>query len=142
MIKIIFYSLIMVSAFIVPSILMPDFISQYMSRSFFFASWITASWIAFFSLGAALIFFSFKEKKQNLPKKFLILTGISAIGFPIRVVLHNMLYAFYILFGHITVLNYLIQVLDALFFYIVIIVCPICFLIGVIGSIKLFLKKN
>ncbi len=94
----------------------------------------------FFLLGAALIFFTLKEKVEGTLKKFLILAGGSAVLFFISVVLHNLFYALGTVTGHITLLKYLTGTFDVAFFLIAVIVCPIGFLVGVVGSIVLFVK--
>ena len=88
-----------------------------------------ALFVVFFLLGIVLIFLTIKEKIERILKKFLILTGASAIGFFVFVLLHNAVYG---LFG----------VEEPFFFILAVIVCPIGFLVGVVGSIVLFLKKR
>lgn len=95
----------------------------------------------FFLLGIALIFFTLKEKVKGKLKKFLLLTGASATGFFVSVLLHNFLYALNIIFNHITILKYLTEILHIAFFFIAIIVCPMGFLIGIIGSLYYLNKK-
>lgn len=90
------------------------------------------SWIAFFVLGLALIVLIVKKKvegPQGLLKKFLLLTGASAVGFFPFVLLHNAVYG---LFG----------VEEPFFFTLAVFVCPLGFLVGATGTIVLFLKKG
>jgi len=54
---------------------------------------------------------------------FLLLTGLSCVGFPLFVILHNLFYAVDI------------GMLEGLFFLLAIPVCPIVFLVGIIGTI-------
>lgn len=75
-------------------------------------------------------------------KKFLILTGASAAGFFVSVFLHNFLYAAAVLVNHISFLTSLFEILHGFFFFIAIFVCPIGFLIGIGGSIVLFIKRR
>jgi len=136
LLKAIFWALVVVFVFIVGYIMIPIF-SRYMG--FYF---IIVSGIIFFLLGIALIFLSVKEKMDKLLKKFLILTGASAIGIPIGVILHNLFYALFILlfgadFWERTGLGD-----EPFFFILALIVCPIAFLVGVIGSIVRFLKTR
>jgi len=95
---------------------------------------------AFFLLGGALIFFTLKEKVEGMLKKFLILAGGSAVLFFVSVVLHNLFYALGTVIGHITLLKYLVEIIHVAFFLIAVIACPIGFLVGVVGSIVLFVK--
>ena len=101
-----------------------------------------ALWGLFFLLGAILIFLVLKSKVKGKLKVFLLLTGVSSVGFLIGVVLHNAFYALGIIFEHITILKYLMEIFHVVFFFIAIPICPILFLIGVIGSIVLFKRKG
>ena len=134
--KVIFWALVVVFTLIVGYITIPIFRRYW---SFYF---IIVSGIIFFLLGIALIFFTIKEKIKGLLKKFLILTGASAIGIPIGVILHNLFYALFIkLFG--TNFWDRIGVGDEPFFFILAtIICPIAFLVGVIGSIVIFIRRE
>ncbi|MFC1789730.1 hypothetical protein ACFLYY_02000 [Patescibacteria group bacterium] len=93
------------------------------------------SWAAFFVLGLALIVLAVKRKTEGLLKKFLLLTGISAVGFPVFVVLHNL------------VSGLLSQLLnrefeEPIFFILAVFICPIGFMVGATGSIIQFIKKR
>ncbi len=74
-------------------------------------------------------------------KKYLILTAASIAGFVICVILHNVTYGLLIyLFGE----NFWdkIGISDEPFFFLLaIVVCPVLFLIGVVGSIVLIIKQ-
>lgn len=96
--------------------------------------------IAFFVLGLALVFFTRKRKVKGKLKKFLMLTGVSSAGFFVSILLHNFLYGLAVITARITILHYLMEALHGLFFIVGIIVCPIGFLIGVVGTIVLFVK--
>jgi len=87
------------------------------------------SWFAFFSLGLTLIILTIRKKVQGLLKKFLLLTGACAVGFLVFVILHNAVYG---LFG----------VEEPFFFILAVIICPLGFLVGSVGSAVLFVKKN
>ena len=89
-------------------------------------------------MGIALIILSRKEKGKI--KTFLLLTGISAVSPLIFSVLHNLFYALAILFENIIVIKYIMEILHVTSFLIAMLVSPIGFLIGVIGSLIL-LKK-
>jgi len=103
--------------------------------------WIV-SWAIFFLLGVALIFFTIKEKRKGLIKKFLILTGFSAAGFFIGVLLHNFLYALGTVTNQIVILGSVIEAFHIIFFIIAVFLCPLGFLVGAIGSIVLFVKRK
>ena len=69
-----------------------------------------------------------KEKVEGLLKKFLLLTGASAVGFPVFAILHNLVYR-------------LFRIEEPFFFILAVIVCPLGFLVGAIGTI-VFLKRG
>ena len=96
----------------------------------------------FFLLGILLIIFTLKEKVKGWLKFFLLLTGISSSCFVLFVVFHNFFYALNILWADISVLRSLTEWLHVVYFLIAVLVCPITFLIGLIGSIVLFIKKR
>ncbi|MBW3001608.1 hypothetical protein KY338_00435 [Candidatus Woesearchaeota archaeon] len=96
----------------------------------------------FFLLGVLLVIFTLKEKVKGWLKFFLLLTGISSSCFVLFVVFHNFFYALNIIWADIAVLRYLTEWLHVGYFLIGVLVCPVTFLIGLIGSIVLFLKKN
>jgi hypothetical protein len=87
------------------------------------------SWVAFFLLGLALIILVVKKKVEGLLKKFLLLTGASAVGFLPFVVLHN-------------AVSGLFDIEEPFFFILAVIVCPLGFFVGTTGTIVLFLKKR
>jgi len=98
--------------------------------------------LAIFSLlGLVLLILVLKEKATRKIEKFLILTGASAAGFFIFVLLHNFVYGLFIhlfgesFWGRIGVGD------EPFFFFLAVIVCPVGFLIGAIGSIVLLIKK-
>ena len=94
-------------------------------------------------LGVILIILTLKE--QGLPKlrkSFLLLTGASAAGFFVFVFLHNAFYALAEMAKQITFLKYVLEALHVDFFLVATLVCPLAFLVGIVGSIWLFVKKN
>ena len=103
-----------------------------------FLWFITISGAVFFLLGGALIFFTVKEKVGGMPKNFLLLTGASAAGFPLFVLLHNAVYALFIYFFGADFWN---GGDEPFFFIMAIFVCPLGFLVGAVGSIILAIKK-
>ncbi len=90
------------------------------------------AWVAFLVLGLALIV-SIKKKKaegpQGLLRKFLLLTGASAVGYLPFILLHNVVSA---LFG----------VEEPFFFILAVFVCPLGFLVGAVGTIVLLKKRK
>lgn len=98
---------------------------------------------ALFSLGTALIWLTRKAKLAGLLKKFLILTGVSAAGFVVGAILHNLFYALSLITEQISVLRYIMEGLHILFFLAAIPICfPLGFLIGTVGSLVLFIRRR
>jgi hypothetical protein len=89
-----------------------------------------------FGLGVALLVLVARAKLKKMLKAFLLLTGASATGIPVFVVLSNVVYGLFIYFfgpgfwggigGD-----------EPFFFILAVIVCPLAFLVGAIGSIVL-----
>jgi len=99
-------------------------------------------WIgAFFILGLALAVMAVKQKVEGKLKFFLILTGASAVVFVASIFLHNFIYDLFIfLFGSNFCIN--VGLKDELvFFFIALLVCPIAFLVGAVGSIVLLITS-
>jgi hypothetical protein len=100
------------------------------------------TFILSFLLGVALIILTLKKKAKGLPKKFLLLTGFSLAGFFIFVLLHNLTYGLLIyIFGQDFWERTGIGD-EPVFFILAVIVCPIGLLVGLIGTIVLFIKKK
>ncbi len=85
--------------------------------------------VVFAGLGVTLIILTVKRKVGGMLKKFLLLTGGSAAGFIIFVLLHN-------------IVSGLFNIDEPVFFIIATIVCPIAFLIGAVGTIVLTTKNK
>jgi hypothetical protein len=83
----------------------------------------------FFILGVVLITLTIKIKVEGKSKTFLLLTGISAAGLLVFVVLHN-------------IVSGLFSIEEPVFFILAIPVCPLGFLAGVIGTIILTVKNK
>jgi hypothetical protein len=85
--------------------------------------------VAFFLLGGTLIFLVLKEKPGGRHGKFLLLTGASAAGLPVFVLLHN-------------IVSGLFNAEEPVFFIMAIFICPLGFLVGAAGSIVLAIKNR
>ena len=134
--EVIFWALVLVSILIIIQFFVPV-ITDLVSGPIFLLP------IAVFCLlGIALIIFTVKEKVKGKLKVFLMLTGISSAGFFICIVLHNLLYALGIISSQIVVLKYLFEILHVTFFLIATLGCPVGFLVGVVGSIVVIVKRK
>ncbi|UCG10585.1 MAG: hypothetical protein JSW30_01745 [Dehalococcoidia bacterium] len=94
----------------------------------------------FLALGVALILLTVKEKVAGALKKFLILTGASVVGIPVSVVLHNAIYGLFIAWFGANFWDRVGLGDEPFFFFMAIVVCPLAFLVGAIGTIVLVLR--
>ena len=82
----------------------------------------------FFLLGVTLLVLTLKTKVRGMLKGFLLLTGASPVAMLVFGILHN-------------VISGLANFEEPVCLFIAVIVCPISFLVGAIGSIVLTFKK-
>ena len=133
---IIFYLLVAVFVLAISIIFIPAF------RGFISGTFMIISGAILVILGSVLIGLTLVQKVEGKLKKFLILTGASAAGFFVFVLLHNIFYALEQIASHIAILSYLMKAFEVIFFLVAIFACPIGFLIGVIGTLIMFNKKR
>jgi uncharacterized membrane protein YdbT with pleckstrin-like domain len=86
-------------------------------------------------LGVILALFTVKEKVKGNLRAFLLITGISSSGLFVGVLLHNLLYALVIMTKQIVLLSNIFEVFSTIFFIAAVILCPIAFLIGIVGTL-------
>jgi hypothetical protein len=85
--------------------------------------------------GIGLIYLALKKEAPGLLKKFLVLTGACAAGIPVSIFLHNAIYGAFIYFFNGGFWDKVGLGDEPFFFILGIIVCPLGFLVGAIGSI-------
>ncbi len=132
----IFWALVVVFIVIASVFFVPVFRELLMGFLF-----IIISGIVFLLLGVALIFFTVKEKVGGILKKLFMLTGASAAGFFVSMLLHNAIYGLFIHFFGADFWDRIGLGDEPFFFIMAIFVCPIGFLVGAVGSIVLAIKK-
>lgn len=110
-------------------------------RSSFFPVFATLASIAFV-FGIALIFLTLKSKLKGLLKVFFLITGISVVGMPVSILLHNLIYGLFIYMLGQDFWERIGLGDEPVFFIIAVIVCPLGFLAGAIGSIILLAKQR
>ena len=94
------------------------------------------------SLGITLLMLTVKGKTKGIFRKFQLLTGASAVGIPVSILLHNAIYGLFIHFFGANFWERIGLGDEPFFFILAIIICPIGFLVGVVGSIVLFIKRR
>ena len=96
----------------------------------------------FIALGIGLIILGTRKKIKKSTRYWLVVMGISSIAWLPFVVLHNVFYAFSILLSQISYsLSQDMMALDVFFFLLGIPVCPLVFIVGLIGVIISAIKK-
>jgi len=134
--RVTFYLLVAVFILAISIIFIPVF------RGLVSGIFMIISGIILVMLGSILIGLTLVQKVEGKLKKLLILTGVSAAGFFVFSLLHNIFYGLEQVTGHITILSYPMKAFEVIFFLVAIFACPIGFLIGVIGTIIMFNKKR
>lgn len=89
--------------------------------------------ILIFYIGSIILILAFTHKWKR-PKPFLLLALFSLLGFVISAILVNV---FETIGGEGTFLG----IFTAVFFIIVLFICPACLLVGIVGSIVKSIKK-
>jgi len=135
-IKVIFWLLVAFFIVIMVSIFVPV-----VNRSIDFL-FMAIPGIIFLLLGIALIVLTVKSGLKGLLKKFLLITGAAPIGAVVSVILHNAFYGVFIYFFGADFWDRIGIGDEPVFFALAIFVCPIAFLVGVVGSIVLFIKRR
>ena len=107
-----------------------------------YMGFLFSSGALFLSLGITFLVLTIKGKTKGISRKFQLLTGASAVGIPISAILHNAIYALFILWQGEGFWDRIGLGDEPFFFIMAIIVCPIGFLVGVVGSIVLTKKKS
>jgi hypothetical protein len=97
--------------------------------------------IAFGLLGLVVVVLTVKLREARIRKLCFILAGASAAGIPICALLHNFSYGLLIsLFGKGFWERHASGGDESIFFILALIVCPVLFLLGTVGSIVLLIK--
>ena len=95
-------------------------------------------WVLLAFSGMGLVILSYKERLSGKVKLFLLLSGFSATGFVLGVVLHNLFYALSTLTENLNTLNIVLNFFEVSFFLMAVILCPIGLLVGIVGTIILW----
>ena len=121
----IFWAIVVVFVIIIGTM----FAGVYLADDFPIGYIVIPIWVIFAGLGATLIVLTLKQKVGGVLKYFLLLTGSSAAGFAVFVLLHNIVSA-------------LFNIEEAVFFILATIICPIGFLVGAIGTITCAIRNK
>lgn len=98
--------------------------------------------IVLFVLGGMLVYSTMRQKTSGPLRILLILTGASAAGITVGALLHNLLYALGILMFGDGFWESIGLPDEPVFFIIALVICPIAYLVGSIGSIIYILRRK
>jgi hypothetical protein len=90
---------------------------------------IVTFWAIFSSLGVLFLVLTLRQKTVGALRFFFLLTGSSATGFAVFVLLHNFVSGVF-------------NIEEPVFFVLATIICPLGFLAGVIGTIVLSIRNK
>jgi hypothetical protein len=90
---------------------------------------IVTFWAIFSSLGVLFLILTLRQKIEGAQRFLFLLTGSSATGFAVFVLLHN-------------IVSGLFNIEEPVFFVLATIICPLGFLAGVIGTIVLSIRNK
>ena len=97
---------------------------------------------AFFSFGLALFIAAVKSGGKSKLRTYLILSGLSASGVFVSILLHNAFYALSSMTAHIALVGYLVKAIEILFFIAAVLAFPILFLVGTAGAISTIVRSK
>ena len=100
------------------------------------------SGLLFFALGLTLLILTVKEKLDKILKGFLLLTSSSAVGVFVSILLHGIVYGLFILIFGEDFWDRIGIPDEPAFFIMALIICPIAYLVGTVGSIVLILRRK
>jgi hypothetical protein len=96
----------------------------------------------FFLLGLALLILTTRAKLDRIFKSFLLLTGSSAVGVFVSILLHGVIYGLFILLFGEGFWDRAGITDEPFFFIMAIFVCPLAYLVGTVGSIVLIIRRR
>ncbi|MCK4829473.1 hypothetical protein KA005_77830 [bacterium] len=129
-----FYALMILSILVTLGMLFPDIVRMV-------GPYIFILWIPHFVIGVGLIVTTYREKITGKRKFYLLSSGFSSAGFLLGVVLHNLLYALGTITENLVIVNKIINFFGVAFFLAATIICPIGFIVGMVGTL-IILKKS
>jgi hypothetical protein len=98
-------------------------------------------WAILWLLGLILLITAIRSRIQRLLRAFLILTGASAFGLITSLVLHNVVYGLFMQWFGADFWNS-IGGDEPVFFVLAVLICPVGYLVGIIGSLIVVLKER
>ncbi|MCJ7655698.1 MAG: TMEM43 family protein [Dehalococcoidia bacterium] len=100
------------------------------------------SGLLFFALGLTLLILTARAKLDKIFKSFLLLTGSSAVGVFVSILLHGVVYGLFILLFGGDFWDRTGIADEPFFFIMAIFICPLAYLVGTVGSIVLIIRRG
>ena len=100
------------------------------------------SGLLFFALGLTLLILTARAKLDKIFKGFLLLTSSSAVGVFVSILLHGVVYGLFILIFGEDFWERIGIPDEPAFFIMALIICPIAYLVGTVGSVVLILRRK
>ena len=100
------------------------------------------SGLLFFALGLTLLILTARAKLDRLFKGFLLLTSSSAVGVFVSILLHGVVYGLFILIFGEDFWERIGIPDEPAFFIMALIICPIAYLVGTVGSVVFILRRK
>ena len=100
------------------------------------------SGLLFFALGLTLLILTARAKLDKIFKRFLLLTSSSAVGVFVSILLHGVVYGLFILIFGEDFWDRIGIPDEPVFFIMALIICPIAYLVGTVGSIVLMVRRK
>lgn len=126
-----FIMLAFLSLLVIFFLVFPDALS-------FLGNKILFLWLLHSLSGIGLVILTYRQKLSGKARIFLLLSGFSATGFVVGVVLHNLLYALGTITENIFLIDQVVGFFEGGFFLLSVIACPIGLLVGIVGTIVLW----
>jgi hypothetical protein len=98
--------------------------------------------LLFFALGLTLLILTARTKLDKIFKGFLLLTGSSAVGVFVAILLHGVVYGLFILILGEDFWERIGMPDEPFFFLMALFICPIAYLVGTVGNIVLILRRK
>ena len=95
-----------------------------------------------FLLALLLLIFALKFQKKGILKKFLLLTSISSLSIVVGGILHNLIYGIFIFFFGSDFWDKIGTGDEPFFFFIAVVISPLAFLTGLIGTLVILIKNK
>ena len=135
-VKIVFFLLAFVFVLLISTFFLPIIRGVLRGAPFIFL------FSSIFLLALLLLIFALKFQKKGILKKFLLLTSISSLSIVVGGILHNLVYGIFIFFFGSDFWDKIGIGDEPFFFFIAVVISPLAFLTGLIGTLVILIKNK